>query len=728
MTVIRRVALLCWVVLLAAVGCRPVATPQAQVLPTIAPMELPPTLENAMSVALNFLGSWQEGDYAAMYNLIAYTSREAIPQDAFTSAYQAASDTMTLQSLSYQGVALAPDPSRNDVAIFNYNISFETRLIGSFEDDNRNMQLVFDKQANDWRVAWDTGDIFAEMLNGAKLRLEISVPGRANIYDKDGNVLADQNGRVVIVRAVKQEITDWQACANLLAPAMNKEPSDLQKIYDVSSPDWSMELGTIEPAVYEQSHTMLESTCAASFDSRATRRYPNGTIAPNIVGSVGYPDESQLPDLEAEGFNSDSIIGQSGIEQNWDDRLRGHPGGRLIIVGASGTILREVARSASRPPESVWLTLDTKLQARTAQILADYYNRLKLGEQSKGAAAVVIDVHTGAILAMVSYPSFNADAFAPFPTMGRDAANTMVAELQSDPRRPLLNRATQGVYPLGSVMKTVSATAVLDSGVYSLDHKYTCIGIWKREDNFTRYDWYPPGHGTITTSGALTQSCNPFFYEVGYQMNTFDPASLPGYMKRAGFGLPTGLTDIAENAGFIPDPSWKETATGIPWSFSDAVNIAIGQGEVQVTPLQVVRWFGALANGGTLYRPQLVDKVGILGEAPSYEMAADPMLNINVRPEVLDTVRQGICAVTTSSSGTAEYQFRNSPLQTLGVCGKTGTAQDVPRPTHAWFAAYAPKEDPQVAIVVVVENGGEGSGVSAPIVRDILEYYFFGEK
>jgi penicillin-binding protein 2 len=485
----------------------------------------------------------------------------------------------------------------------------------------------------------------------------------------------------------------------------------------------------MEPAAYDQSHAQLEQICAAQFSSRPTRRYLNGTIAPSIVGTVGYPDEAQLPAIEAAGFTGDSILGKSGIEQSWDETLRGQPGGRLVIVSSSGNILREVARTVSRPPESIWLTIDSDLQAHVMQIIDSAYKAGKDGwaSASKGAAAVIMDVHTGEILAMVSYPTYDANAFSPFPDIGKDAANQVIAQLQADTRRPLLNRATQGVYPLGSVMKTVSAVAVADSGVYALDERYTCTGIWNRD--ITRYDWFAPGHGTQTLSQAITHSCNPYFYEVGYQMNQFDPYALPSYMRRAGFGALTGLTDIAEESGFIPDPDWKRVNIGIDWSFSDAVNISIGQGEVQVTPLQVARWFAAIANGGTLYRPQLVEKVGILGESPSFVNEPDPMADVNIRPEVFAVLREGLCNVTRRQDGTAEFQFRDYPdLQQIGVCGKTGTAQDGTRPTHAWFAAYAPMDDPEIAVVVVAENGGEGSGTAAPIVRDILRYYFLGQS
>lgn len=714
--------------LLVLVGCGTAAETTIQVLPTLAVIEPEAFDSEAVGrVALAFLDGWQRADYDTMYSLITFSGQEANPKESFVAVYESAANRMTLESLTYEPVSLYPQ--RADVALLNYNVTFNTDLLGEFTDSNRDLQLVFDTRANDWRVAWTRGDIFKEMAGGGQLQLEISPPSRANIYDHDDNILADQNGRVVIVQAVKQAIPDWPSCLNLLTQATGRDADAIQKTYDESAADWLVEWGTMEAATYDQMHAQLESVCRAQFSSRPARRYLNGTIAPTIVGTVGYPDEEDVAAVEAAGFKADSILGKSGIEQSWDETLRGRPGGRLVIVSQSGGVLREIVRATSRPAESVWLTIDTDLQAAVMQIIDNAYQAAKdgWGGSSKGAAAVIMDVHTGAILAMVSYPTYDANAFTPFPSMGKAAAAQLVAQLQADIRRPLLNRATQGVYPLGSVMKTVSAAAIADAGVYDLDERYTCSGIWNRD--ITRYDWFGPGHGTQTLAQAITHSCNPYFYEVGYQINQFDPYALPSYMRRAGFGMLTGLTDIREEPGFIPDPDWKRVNLGIEWTFSDAVNISIGQGEVQVTPLQVARWFAAIANGGTLYRPQLVEKVGILGEAPSFVNSPDPMADVNIRPEVLEVIRQGMCAVTQRQDGTAEYQFRNYPeLQRIGVCGKTGTAQDVPRQTHAWFAAYAPMDEPEIAIAVVVENAGEGSGVAAPIVRDILRYYFLGES
>jgi penicillin-binding protein 2 len=259
---------------------------------------------------------------------------------------------------------------------------------------------------------------------------------------------------------------------------LNKPAADIQAILDERAVDWVAEIGTIEPLTYVEMHEQLERDCAAQFRDRPTRRYANGTLAPHILGYVGYPDEASIPAVEAAGFSRDSILGRSGIESSWDETLRGRPGGRLLVVSPGGdqSIITE---SASKPSESIWLTLDSDLQAFTAQAIAKAYQQAQdsWAPGSKGAAAVLMNANTGAILAMVSYPTFDNNAFTAFPSMGRTAADAIVNQVQNDPRRPQLDRTTLGIYPAGSIFKIVDTVAVADSGVYALDQRYSCVGV-----------------------------------------------------------------------------------------------------------------------------------------------------------------------------------------------------------------------------------------------------------
>jgi penicillin-binding protein 2 len=698
---------------------------QAQVtIPTLARLPSEYRLEEAERAAREFLSAWSGLDYERMYALLSFTSQEATPVETFTTFYQNNAREMTLERISTQPVTILRDSQQDEIALFTYDVTFETRLIGTFSDVNRNLRLVVDERAGAWRVAWSPADLFAAMEDGGRLRFDPVVPNRANIYDADGIVLADQNARVVIVSVVPQNIPEIETCLAALAAALDRTPEAVNAIIAARPADWLVEIGTMEARAYTAGVETMEAACDATFNDRPARRYENGTLAPHVIGYVGYPDETQLDDLQAAGFSQETIIGRAGIEASWDSTLRGVPGGRLVIVDANGQIVREIARASAQPGQSVWLTIDADLQAATARVLQDAYQSGGFAESSNGASAVVMDVNTGAILALVSFPAFDINAYTVYPIMGREDAQRLIVRYQEDRRRPELNRVTQAAYPLGSVMKTVSAAAAANSGVYALDERYTCSGIWNRD--ITRYDWFAPGHGLMTLASSLTNSCNPYYYEVGYQLSQVDPYILPDTARELGFGGATGLPDLLENPGLIGDPDWLLTTYGQTWTYSEEVNMAIGQGYVQVTPLQVVRWFSAIANGGGLPRPYLVSQVGLLGDP--MRTAYEPILTpVAIRDDVMDTIRDGLCAVTVVSSlgtGTAEFVFRDSPLQTIGVCGKTGTAQDEPRNSHAWFGAYAPRINPQIAVVVMVENSGQGSEVAAPIARDIMEFYF----
>ncbi len=708
--------------LIAFAGCRPQRQANVQI-PTRAVLPSAFKLEDAERVARDFLTNWHAGDFDAMYADLSFASQEATPPDSFKAAYQTAQTTMTMNSLDIQANTILRQ--RDEVALFNYDVTFHTRLLGDFTDSNRNLTVVVDDHAQDWRIAWSPDDVFPDMASGAQLRLTSSIPNRANIYDRSGDVLADQTGRIVRLQIIPQRIPDYADCLNSLSAALKQPTQDVQALLQAHPANWLIDVGEIDAATYTTTNAALTQFCGVNFKEQPTRNYPNGSLAAHIVGYVGYPDAADVSAVETAGFNQESILGRSGLELTWDSTLRGQPGARLTLVSSSGQEVRQLAQTAAKPGQSLWLTLDDTLQRQVQQIVASAYTQAKdsWGPKSKGASVVVMNPNTGELLAMVSYPSFDDNAFNPYPSMGHDQAQKLIQQYATDPRNPEINRATQGQYPLGSTMKTLSAAAVADSGVYALNQSYVCTGVWNRD--ITRYDWLPQGHGRVTLSSALTVSCDPYFYEVGYQLDTRDPWILPTYMRRAGFGEPTGLTDLPEQTGLVGDPDWLRKTHGQDWTFSEEVNMAIGQGYVLVTPLQVARWYSAIANGGSLPTPYLVAQYGLMGD--QLTAAHQPQMTpTNIKPEVMKTIQQGICAVTTSPSGTAEFVFRNSPLQTLGVCGKTGTAQtgSADTPPEAWFAAYAPRENPQVVVVVMVETAGEGSEIAAPIARQVLETYF----
>lgn len=713
------------IVILLLAGCGGGAEQSPIALPTVAPEpKAGADLKSADETARRFLDAWQSGDFEAMHGLLTFRNRELTPFDEFRAAYQLAQDKLTLERFDYQPTNLTGE---GRVLAFQYDVTFHTRILGRFTDAKRILHLVIDPQLDDWRIAWSRADIFAEMGEGARLVFEAQVPSRANIYDRHGEALADQNGRMVRVLADNGRIPDRDVCFQILAESLGDPLEEIADLFNLrSGADWIVDAGLMEPDAFIKNGDLMKVYCDAEFRQWPTRRYLQGALLPHVIGYVGYPDADQIPALEAVGFNAETIIGKGGLEASMNDIIGGRPGGRLSLVAPDGRRLRVLSEVRSRIPESLWLTIDASLQAEVARLLLRAYESGPWSDSSQGAAVVIMDVYNGEILAMYSHPTYDSNILNPFPSTGRAQAIEGPAAIIEDERDPLINRTTQGAFTTGSVMKGLTAIAALESGLYDENSRYNCTGSWTYGTD-VRYDWLRSGHGIMTAQSGIANSCNPFFYQAGFNLNARDPWLLPSFGRLLGLGQLTGINTIPEVAGLLPTPDNIARFTGLPWSYAHAVNLSIGQGEVQASPLQMARLYAAIANGGYLLRPHLVRERGILDQRTRVA-EREVMVDAELDPSNLAIIRRGMCDVVNSYAGTASHQFTRSPLLDLGVCGKTGTAQ-VPgadTPPHSWFIAYAPAKEPRIVIVTLVENAGEGSAVAAPLTRDILEYYYFG--
>ena len=287
-----------------------------------------------------------------------------------------------------------------------------------------------------------------------------------------------------------------------------------------------------------------------------------------------------------------------------------------------------------------------------------------------------------------------------------------------------LNRATQGAYPPGSTFKPVTMAAGLEKAGLKPSSTFFDPGYWDGlGEAFRKFNWNTAGDGTINFVTGLSASNNVVFYEVGKRVQEVDPFALPNMAKAFGLGHTTGITGVEEVAGQIPDPDWKQTAIGEVWLPGDGVNMAIGQGDVLATPLQMATMYAAIANGGTLYRPRVVQKIGSNNEPPEEVWQPEAMGKLPVSPENLQAIQQGLHGVISGPKGTAGFVFRGFPQS---AAGKTGTAEagGAGQTSHAWFAVYAPYEDPEIVVLVFLENGGQGSYNAAPLARQVLETYF----
>jgi penicillin-binding protein 2 len=363
-----------------------------------------------------------------------------------------------------------------------------------------------------------------------------------------------------------------------------------------------------------------------------------------------------------------------------------------------------LADKPSRESASLYTTFDRDFQRKVQEILGE-----RLG------AIAVVEAGTGRVLALATYPNFDPNVFS-----GGVSGQTW-ASLQADGRRPLVNRATQGTYPLGSVFKVVTTASGMEAGGLSAQSSFICRGTWTGlGPEWPKICWLKSGHGSIPLSRALTVSCDIYYYQVGLLLNGVGQNVLPTYAKDFGFGAITGL-EAEEAAGLVPDPEWKLMTKGEGWAPGDTVNLSIGQGELQVTPLQVAMMLAAVGNGGTLYRPQLVEMIASDPQNPDWVFEPAEAGRIPVSAANLAVIQDSLHNVTASPSGTAYRAFEGL---TVPVAGKTGTAESGQQDPHAWFAAYAPADNPEIAVVAIVENSGEGGVFAAPLVRQVVETYY----
>jgi penicillin-binding protein 2 len=435
-------------------------------------------------------------------------------------------------------------------------------------------------------------------------------------------------------------------------------------------------------------------------------------MAAHLLGYVGEISQQELG--ARQGYRMGDLIGKGGAERYWENYLRGIDGGQQVEVDAVGRKLRVLSEVEETPGNTLVLTVDRDLQLAAERALED-----------REGAIVALDTRTGDVLAMVSRPAFDPNIFA----RGIRAAEWR--GLLENRKRPLNSKAVQGTYPPGSTFKMVMAAAALEEGVINPFTTIFCGGgIFF--GNRTFRCWRQGGHGNMNVHEALVRSCDVFFYQVGQRLGV---DAIAEYAHRFGLGAPTGITLEHESGGIIPSSAWKRQRFGEPWYAGETLSVAIGQGYVTVTPLQMANVMAAIANGGTTYRPQFVKRIESPDGAVVLEQAPVVEHELNFKKSTLLQIRQALSDVVNTSRGTGT----KARLATVEVGGKTGTSQvgklgaertkqggmARERKDHAWFVAFAPVGNPEIAVAVLAEHAGEHGGTAAaPIARSVLAHYF----
>ncbi len=438
---------------------------------------------------------------------------------------------------------------------------------------------------------------------------------------------------------------------------------------------------------------------------------------------MGEIKSNELGSKKNLGYRAGDLIGKSGVEKAVEQYLKGERGGRQVEVNSSGQVVRILKTVDAQPGHNIYLTIDHDLQKRAEQLT-----------EGIPSAVAVMDPGTGDILALVSSPSFDPNAFV--GGISHSEWNSLIA----NPFRSLENKVIQGNYPPASTYKIVTAIAGLEEGVIDENTTVYCPGYYEYGNRVFRC-WKKWGHGTVDVVKALDNSCDVFFYQAGQKLGV---DRLAKYAKAYGLGSPTGIGLAHEARGLIPTAAWKKLRTGVAWMDGENLPIAIGQGYNLVTPLQMVVLISTIGNGGIIYMPRIIKRTESVDTPGRFhvqtwkedEDAGQIVGRVSVSKKTLEIIRKGLWEVV-NGNGTAQI----ARIDGIEVCGKTGTGQVIGRKTngdrvrlpdhlkaHAWFVAYAPSNDPGIAVAIIVENGEHGSGTAAPIARELIKLYLENEN
>lgn len=553
---------------------------------------------------------------------------------------------------------------------------------------------------------------FWQIIQGAEHRaLADANRTRTVVLPADRGVLKDRNGLVLAwnepsfrLLAVVRHVPEGAEGDAVLAKAANMLGGDtavlVARLAEAREND-DADVLLLEDVDYDRALTFLslsEDFPGLTVELGARRAYITDAIPTlsHVLGYTGAIDDEAYQTLKTQGYRRFDDAGKMALEKQYETQLRGSPGVEVLEVDSLGLAIRTLSRKETVDGTDITLTVDAQLTAAIEKILDERLKALDV----KRAAVIAMQPSSGEILALVSYPSFNANMF----TGG--ISNADYAALVNDPNAPLFPRATSGGYPSGSTIKPVYAAAALMEGAITPATSFLSVGgIWVGPKFYP--DWRAGGHGITNVYHAIADSVNTFFYIIGGGNESFNGLGLETLMRYAalfGFGSKSGIDLPSETPGFLPSKSWKEEEKGEPWYIGDTYNVSIGQGDFLVNPLQVARATAVFANGGLLVTPHL---------------AMDAAVDVDdiVPDEVVAVIRDAMRRTVTQGSATSMSAL---PIE---VAGKTGTAQwSNAAPPHSWFTGFAPFEDPQIVLTVLIENGGDVS-LAVPVSREILDWW-----
>jgi len=659
-----------------------------------------------------YLSAWDAGDYESMYNQLTTLSRDAIPFEQFLARYTEVQTQMVLTGVGYEILQDLVSPTHAQVA---FKSTLKSSMVGDLDVDT---QMDLSLENGQWKVVWDDALIMPELTDGNRLSLETIWPTRGIIYDHQGATMAADTRAValsIVPSAVDKDQKGSLVSALQEATGINATYWD----YQISKEDNPYVIPLIE-IPYSQFEE-YEGRLSNHYNVLAAEVYTThlsytGIGGSHSVGWVGPIPAEEVDEWAEKGYPAGATIGRSGVEAWGEEMLTGRPSADLYVVTPDNLLLTRLASTDTVPSQSVYTTLEKDLQLWA-----------QLSLQDLTGAVVVLERDSGRVLAIASSPTFNPNYADP------DNPNSLWGSYFPDEEGRFFNRATQGQYPPGSIFKVITMSAGMETGEFSATDTLDCGYYWDGPDGSEFVDWTldhgRPASGNLTLIDGLMRSCNIWFYQIGYSLYRDGFTDAVAEMARGfGLGKPTGIDIFPEASGLIENPDDQDAVVnGGQQAWSSAVMQGIGQSTTLITPIQAAVYVAALGNGGTLYRPQMIERVeNVAGEA-TFEFT--PVVNgeLPISDNTLLAIREGMLKVTSNNRGTAYNTFVN---RTISVWGKTGTAQNPGEDPHAWFIGYTDEQDenrPDIAVAVLVENIGDGSEFSAPIFRRLMEVYFYGQ-
>jgi len=557
------------------------------------------------------------------------------------------------------------------------------------------------------------GQHYARLADGNRIRIIPIKAPRGNFYDRNGVMLVTDRPSFVVTAAIIPKSKQTRVIENL-SKVLNMKAEDIRSKFNRNT-GFSFEPIQIKSDVNQQVITKIEGNRSefpgVVIKAQPVRQYIYGGVAAHVFGYVGEISEEEIKKNKEHGYKTWDIVGKFGLEKVYDKYIRGIAGAERVEVDADGQFIKVLDDKLPILGNNLMLTIDNSIQQAAEKAIDERLLYLQSKEhraKAKAAAVVVMNPKTGEILAMASRPTFN-------PNLFNDGISKKNWDLLIDnPFNPMENRAVSGEYPPGSVFKIVTGTAALELKKVTIEEKILDTGkhwlIDKGNAGGEALGW-------IDFQEALTKSDNVYFYEMG---NRVGIDNLEKYARMYGLGNVTGIELQGESKGLVANRRYKEEIYKDRWYLSETFDAAIGQGFQLVTPLQMAMLMGEIANGGYRYKPFLVSKIISPKGKTIKTFSPKQTGRIKISEPTLEVIRNALKGVALPG-GTAAQAFQGFPIS---VVGKTGTAENSHGDDHGWFVAYAPADDPQVVVSVIVENGGYGSQAAAPIAKDILTAFF----